>query len=65
MTGIYAGSSFSIGTDHLAQDVGGDLRIERCGLQFLVTEQHLNHADVNLLLEEMGGEAVAPMPSSA
>ena len=46
-------------TDHLAQDLGGDVGIERCGLELFVSEQHLDHADIHLLLEQVGGEAVA------
>ena len=47
--------------DHLAQDLGGDVRVDRRGLQPLVAEQHLDHPDVDLLLEQVGGKAVAPM----
>src|SRR5512145_2153832 len=36
----------------------GDLAIERRGVELLVPEQHLDHTDVDLLLQEMGGEAV-------
>jgi hypothetical protein len=46
-------------TDHLAQDVGGHLGVDRCGVQLLVAEQHLDHADVDLLFQQMGGKAVA------
>ena len=46
-------------TDHLAQDLGGDVGIERCRLKLLVTEQHLDHADIHLLLKEVGRETVA------
>ena len=45
-------------TDHLAQQVGGHLGIEGRGLQLLVPEQHLDHPDVDLLLQQVGGEAV-------
>ena len=45
-------------TDHLAQDLGGDLGIKRGGLKLLVAEQHLDHADIHLLFEQVGGEAV-------
>ena len=38
-------------TDHLAQDVGGHLGIERRGIEFLVPEQNLDHADIHLLLK--------------
>lgn len=37
-------------TDDLAQDVGGDLGIQGCRFQFLVAEQYLDQADVDLLL---------------
>src|SRR5688500_7408403 len=40
----------------LANGAGGDLRVERRGVELLVSEQHLDHADVDLLLQEMGGE---------
>jgi hypothetical protein len=52
-------------TDHFAQQVGGHLGIKGRGVQFLVPEQHLDHPDVDLLLQQVGGEAVAPMPISA
>src|SRR5215468_10877406 len=42
----------------LADGPGGDLGVERRGVEFLVSQQHLDHTDVDLLLEEMGGEAV-------
>ena len=46
-------------TDDLAQQIGGDLRIERGGLELLVAEQDLDHADIDLLFEQVGREAVA------
>ena len=42
----------------LADGPGGDLGVERRGVELLVPEQDLDHADVDLLLEQMGGEAV-------
>src|SRR5215475_8650425 len=42
----------------LADGASGDLGVERRRVELLVAEQHLNHADVDLLLQEMGGEAV-------
>jgi hypothetical protein len=52
-------------TDHLAQQVGGHLGIEGGGVEFLGPEQHLNDPDVDLLFQQMRGEAVPPMPMSA
>ena len=52
-------------TDDLAQQVGGDLRVDHRGVEFLVAEQRLDDADVDLLLEQVGREAVPPMPISA
>ena len=46
------------GTDHLPQEVGGDLGIERRGLEPLAPEQHLDHPDIHLLFQQMGGIAV-------
>src|SRR5471032_2801121 len=43
----------------VADSPGGDLGVERRGVELLVSEQHLDDADVDLLLEQMGGEAVA------
>ena len=40
--------------DRLRRNAG----IERCGVQLGMPEQHLDHADVDVLLEEMGGKAV-------
>ncbi len=45
--------------DHLAQQIGGHVRVERGGLQLLVAQQHLDDADVDLLLQQVGGKAVA------
>ena len=45
-------------TDHFAQQVGGDLSVERGGLQLLVPEQHLDGPDIDLLFQQMGGETV-------
>ena len=42
----------------LTDRLGGDPRIERGVLEFGVTEQHLDHPDVGVLLEQMGGKAV-------
>ncbi len=50
------------GTDHVAQEVGGNLGIECCRFQLLVAEQDLDHADVDFLFEQVRGEAVAPIP---
>src|SRR5258707_1674197 len=42
----------------VAERIEGDARIERRGIELLVPEQHLDHANVGLLLEQMRGEAV-------
>ena len=42
----------------LADRVGGDVGVERRGVELGVPEQDLDHADVDVLLEQMGGEAV-------
>jgi len=52
-------------TDDFAQQVGGDLGVDHRGVEFLVAEQRLDDADVDLLLEQVGREAVATMPISA
>src|SRR5829696_6954470 len=44
--------------DH-ADGVGGDTRIERGGLELGGPEQDLDHADVDVLLQQVGREAVA------
>ncbi len=36
----------------------GDLGVTRRAVEFLVPEQHLDHPDIDLLLQEMGGEAM-------
>ena len=45
--------------DHLAQDLGGHVRIHRGGFELLVSEQDLDHADIDLLLQQVRGETVA------
>jgi len=52
-------------TDYLPQDIGGHLGIQCRGLQFLVTEQHLDNPNIHLLFQQMRGKAVPLMPSSA
>ena len=37
----------------------GDLGVMCGGLQLLVPEQHLDDPDIDLLLQQMGGEAMA------
>jgi hypothetical protein len=36
----------------------------RGSVQSLVPQQDLDHADVNLLFQQVGGEAVPPIPAS-
>src|SRR6201993_3415705 len=43
---------------HLADRADGDAGVERRRVEFLVPEQNLDDANVGLLLQEMGGEAV-------
>jgi tetratricopeptide (TPR) repeat protein len=40
----------------LADGTDGDARIERGRLELGVSEQHLNHANIDVLLEQMGGD---------
>ena len=47
--------------DHFAQQVGRHLGIEGGGVQFLVPEQHLDDADIDLLFEQVGRKAMPPM----
>ena len=43
----------------LTDRLGGDPGLERCVLEFGVTEQHLDHPNVGVVLEQMGGKAVS------
>src|SRR5829696_1552075 len=43
---------------NLADRLGGDAGIERRGVELGVTEQHLDDADIDVLLEQVGGKAV-------
>ncbi len=42
----------------LADCLGGDLAIQRRGVELRVPQQHLDHANIHLLFQKMGGEAV-------
>src|ERR1700704_723674 len=42
----------------LLDRLGGDARVERRGVELGVPEQDLDHPDIDVLLEQMGGEAV-------
>ena len=53
------GVQFLQRTDHLAQDVGGHLCVQGSCFQLLVPEQHLDQADVDLLLQQVGGKGMA------
>jgi hypothetical protein len=46
------------GTRDVADRVDGDAGVERGRLQLGVAEQHLDHPDVDVLFEQMGGEAM-------
>ena len=43
----------------LADGVGGDAGVERRRIEAGVTEQNLNHSDIDILFEQMGRKAVA------
>jgi hypothetical protein len=55
--GLVGGQTLQ-GTGDLAQQIGGHLHVERSGLELLVAEQHLDHADIDLLFEQVRREAV-------
>ncbi len=58
VVGIEACGEWRHETSIPAQGARRDLAIERRGLQFLVPQQHLDDADVDLLFQEMGRQAV-------
>src|SRR5712692_3571505 len=45
-------------THDLADRLGGDAGIERRGIEPGVAEQHLDHSDIDVLFQKMGGKAV-------
>ena len=51
-------------THDLPNGVDGDVRVERGPMQAGVSEQNLNHANVDVLLQQVRGEAMALIPSS-
>ena len=46
-------------TRHRADRLGGDAGVERGRIELGVPEQNLDDADVDILLQQVGGEAVA------
>src|SRR5256714_10139000 len=44
---------------HLADRADGDAGVERRRVEFLMSQQHLNHPHVDIALQQMGGERVA------
>src|SRR5260370_8487356 len=42
----------------LSERLEGDARVERRRIELLVSKQHLDHADVGLLLEQMRGKTM-------
>ena len=51
-------------TGDLVQQVGGHLDVKRGVLELGVAEQHLDHADVHLLFEQVCGKTVTLIPTS-
>jgi hypothetical protein len=49
----------------LADRVGGDVCVERCRLHLRMSQKHLNHANLNILLKQVSRKGVSLMPSSA
>jgi hypothetical protein len=45
-------------TGHRTDRLGGNARIERRGIKLAVPRQDLDYADIDILFQEMGGEAV-------
>jgi len=45
----------------LAQQVGGDMAVTHGVGDLLVSQQHLNHADIGVLFEQVGGEGMPTM----
>jgi len=43
---------------HLADRIRGDARVERGGVELGMAQQDLDHADIDAVLQEMGGKAV-------
>src|ERR1700688_853013 len=46
-------------TDDLLNRLGSDARVERRAVDLGMTEQHLDHSDIDVLFKQMGGEAVS------
>src|SRR5438045_7241725 len=44
---------------HRADRADGDAGVERRRVEFLMSQQHLNHPHVDIALQQMGGERVA------
>ena len=42
----------------VADRIGRDLRVARCRIEFGMSKQHLDHTNIDILLQEMGGKAV-------
>ena len=51
-------------TRHVADRVNGDARIKRGRFQLGVSEQDLDDPDIDVLFEQMRGEAVTLIPNS-
>jgi hypothetical protein len=47
------------GAHHFADRGGSHPRIKRCRIELRVAQQHLDDPDVDILLQKMGGKAVA------
>src|SRR6266478_8594464 len=43
---------------HLPDRLGGNAGVKRRGVELGMTEQDLDHADIDVLLQQMGGEAM-------
>jgi hypothetical protein len=51
-------------TRHLTNRLDGDAGVERRRVELFVSEQNLDDADIGLVLQQIGGEAVPLIPNS-
>ena len=52
-------------TGHFTEHAGRHVAIAGRGIQLAVSKQYLDDADIDFILQQMGGKAVPFMPSSA
>jgi hypothetical protein len=58
---FFGASGVSLSSGLMTDDAGGHLGVACCGVELGMSKQNLDHTNIDVLLEQVRGEAVPPM----